>query len=130
MFLTDPDQSCAGLPWLIAEPEALATAALALAPWEADPSSLVFAIPGLLVGPQGSTEVDGRFLEHLRRYLTAPLQARYLRSEDAVRGGNEDATGGLATLPGVEGVDQIKPRPRNQSPRVCSPGGKCVDDQP
>jgi hypothetical protein len=128
--LADPDQTGAGLPYLVPEPEAVATVTLAFVSWEADPWSLVLATLGLAVGCQGSTEVNGRFLEGLCRHLMPPFQTRCLHSEEAIRAGNEDAAGGLAVLPGVEGVDQIEPRPRNQGSGVCPLGGKCVNDQP
>jgi hypothetical protein len=111
----------------VSEPEAVAAAPLAL--WEADPA-LPLAALGLGIGSERTTEVDGGLLEHLLADLAVPPKASDLLGSGAVWGHDEHAPGSLTALPGVEGVDQVKPRPRHQDLRVGSPSGERVGGQP
>jgi hypothetical protein len=72
MPLADPDHRGAAPVLLVAEPEAVAAAALALASGEANPLALVLAKLGPAVGRQGVTEVYCGLLKDLRRYVLPP----------------------------------------------------------
>src|SRR5918996_5613608 len=128
MALTDPNVIAAVLALLVAQSEAVPTASFAFAPREAD---LVLPLSGfgLGVGRECPTEVDRGLLEHLRGNLVPPRQARDLLGDSAVRGGDEDAPGGLAALPAVVGIDQVESRPRYPDLWVGALGGKGVGDQ-
>jgi hypothetical protein len=143
MAFTDPYQRAAVLSRLVAKPEPVTAAAFSFVSWEADFPTFPLAVLRLPVGCQGSTEVDGRFLEHLRTDLVAPCQARHPPRDDTARSGDEDSSGGLATLPDVEGADQIELRPwdhgvgvspfsgeginhKTQTLVICESGRACV----
>ncbi len=130
MALTDPDHAGAAGAMLVAEPEAVAAAPLAFPSREASAATLPLAGLGVLPGAERSTKIDRGLLEHLRGDLVPPRQARGLLGDGAVRSGDEDTPGGLAALPGVAGVDQVKPRPGDLDLWVCPLGGKGIGDQP
>ena len=111
MAFSNPDRRGAAAARLIAEPEALAAATLALVPREADPASLGLGDPALFVGRQCATKVDGCFHEYLCRYLVSPCQAGNLLGDGSVRRNDEAASSCLASLPGIKCVDQIEPGP-------------------
>ena len=111
MAVPDPDRAGAAAARLIAESEALAAATFAFAPREADLPCFGLASPTLFVGRQGTTKVDGGFLKDLCRYLVSPYQAGSLLGDYSVGSSEEAASSGLASLPGIECVDQIEPRP-------------------
>ena len=129
MAFPDPDRPGAAAARLIAEPEALAAATFALAPREADPSSLDIGDPTLFVGRQGTTKVDSGFLKDLCRYLVSPYQAGNLLGDDSVRSDDEAASSRLASLPGIKCVDQIEPGPWQGYRWVADPFLERVGDQ-
>jgi hypothetical protein len=110
---TNPDASPAGpAVGLVAQPEAVATAPLALSPREAGPA-LPFAVLGPGVGGQRPAEVDGGLLEHLCGDLVPPLQAQHMLGDCAISGNDEHPACVLGLLPTIECVDQVEPRPRH-----------------
>jgi hypothetical protein len=72
---------------------------------------LPYSSPTLLEGRQCTTKVDSGLLEYLCRYFVSPYQTGHLLGDDSVRRDNEAAPSRLASLPGVECVDQIEPGP-------------------
>jgi hypothetical protein len=130
MALPHPDQELAARSVFVAETEAVSTAALAFPSWKADPSALAVAGLGMAVGRQCPTQVDRCLLEHLSADLMAPSKSGHLLGDRAVWSGDEDTPGALTPLPGIEGVDQVKPRPRDLRLGSCPLGGKGIDDQP
>jgi hypothetical protein len=72
MSLADPDHRGAAPVLLVAEPKAVAAAALALASGETNPLALVLAKLGPPVGRQGVAEVYRGLLKYLRRYVMPP----------------------------------------------------------
>ena len=59
-----------------------------------------------------------------------PPKAGHLLGDGAVWSGDEDTPGILTAFPGIEGIDQVKPRPWDLDVGVCSLGGKGIGDQP
>jgi hypothetical protein len=59
------------------------------------------------------------FLEHLLTHFIPPRQASHDRLDSALGVDCEEPAGILGFLPGVELVDQIKPRPRDIDCAVC-----------
>jgi hypothetical protein len=129
MALPDSDQQSAALASLVAEAEAVPTAPLSFPPREPNPPAPRMPALGLGVGGQGPTKIDRGLLEHLGRDLMPPLKAGHLPGDAAVWSGDKDTSGGLTTLPDVERVDQVEPRPRDLDLRFCSLPGKGIDDQ-
>jgi hypothetical protein len=115
---------------LVAEPEAVPTAALPLPFREPDWPALAVTALGLSAGHQAPTKIDRGLLEHLSGGLLPPSKDGYSLGDGAVRGGDEDSPGALTALPAIEGVDQVEPRPRDFDVRVCLLSGKGIGDQP
>jgi hypothetical protein len=82
------------------------------------------------VGEQRPTKIDRGLLEHLSGDLMPPPKAGHLLGDGPVWSGDEDTPGGLTTFPGIEGVDQVEPRPWDVYLRFCPLGGKSIGDQP
>jgi hypothetical protein len=70
-----------------------------------------------IIGSSCST-IHGGLLEYLGVVLMPPRQACDLLGDRAVQGDDEDTPGGLALLPGVEGVYEVKPGPGHRHRRV------------
>ena len=116
--LTNPDTAAAALALVVAEPEAVMAASLALAPRKAHPLPLAAARPGLGIGGERPTEIDGGLLEHLGSDFMPPGKASHPLGAVAIGGDDEDTPGVLCLLPGIERVDQVEPRPRHDHRRV------------
>ena len=130
MAHTDTDRAGAALTVLVAESEAVPTVALPLPPREPDPPALAVTALGVSVGHQAPTKIDRSLFEHLSTDLLAPPEAGYSLGDGAARGGDKDSPGALTAFPGIEGVDQVEPRPRDFDLRFCLLGGKGIGDQP
>ena len=109
MTIPNSDRGDASTAVLVAKPETIPTAALALPLREANPPALAVAALGLCVGRQRPTKINRRLLEDLSGDLVPPSKAGYLLGDSAVSCGDEDAPGSLTAFPGIEGVDQVKP---------------------
>jgi hypothetical protein len=104
MTFPDADQVTAISVLLVAQTEAVATASLAPVSGETHRP-----VPAFGVCRERPPEVDGGFLEHLRGDLMPPGKPGHLLGGCAIRRDDENAAGALADLPGVEGLDQVKP---------------------
>jgi hypothetical protein len=98
----------------VPQSEAVAASASSLPPGKADRWTSAGAVPGVAIGGKGAPEVDRGLLEDLRRDLTAPREARDALGDRPINGHDEDAASVLASLPGVERVDEVEPRPWNR----------------
>ena len=127
--LPDPDREGSAFGLLVAESEAVMATSLALVSWEADPSALAVAGLRLHIRGKSSAAIHGGLLEYLGVDLMPPRQACDLLGDRAVQGDDEDTPGGLALLPGVEGVYEVKPGPGHRHRRVDPLGRKRVGHQ-
>jgi hypothetical protein len=123
MNLPDADSIAAGWILLVAETKAV-VAPLALASGEADPT-----VTALGVSSEPSTQVDGGLLEHLGADFCSPGTPSDQLGRGRLWSNHEHPAGALAGLPAVEGVDQVKTRPRHRHRQVRLPCRKRVDDQ-
>jgi hypothetical protein len=101
---------------------------LAFPPREAYPLGTDTAL-SLGIGNESPAEINSGFFEDLRGYVVPPGEPGYLLGDGAIGANDEDPTGVLALLPGVDGVDQVEPRPWNSRLRIGSTSGKSVYDQ-
>jgi hypothetical protein len=129
MALTDADRAAAARAMLVADPEAVPTAAFAFPPREADPNSMRLGAV-VAVGGKCPTKINRSLLEHLGGDLVAPPETGHLLGDRAVWRGDEDTSSGLTPLPCIERVDQVEPRPRDFDLRFCLLDAKGIGDQP
>jgi hypothetical protein len=86
-------------------------------------------VAGAGPGCQPATQIDRGLLEDLGADRPPPGQPD-LHGERAVGVGHEQPPGRVAGLPGVEGIDQVKARPRYPHRRILTLGRQRVGDQP
>jgi hypothetical protein len=118
VVISNPDQVTTALVLLVAQTEAVAATAFALANGETNLSALPRAGLRVMVGSKGTAEIDGGLLEHLRGDLVSPDKPGDLLRGRSIRGDDEQTARVLALLPDVERVDEVESRPRHPHRRV------------
>jgi hypothetical protein len=106
MSLPDSDE-VASLLLLVAQPEAVAAAALALVAGKTNPMTGASPLLTARVGGKGVAKVGCSLLEYLCGDRVPPSKSGHLLGDSAVSGDDEYPAGFFALLPCVEGVDEV-----------------------